>query len=152
MAQSGTIPPNKELTIIYLVRHAEKDMTQSTDDPELSPEGKRRAEQLQYLLKDVGISRVYSTDTKRTRATAAPLAAGIGKAVEIYGRDSQAFAQSLIGMAGERILVVGHSNTVPDMLNVFAGAGTYKQEEAYGNLFQVILHKGKAIEIQKLHF
>jgi broad specificity phosphatase PhoE len=146
------MPRDGESTIIYLVRHAEKDMSLSTDDPELSAEGKARAERLHYQLKDAGITRIFSTDTRRTRSTAAPLAGGIARTVEVYGKDSEAFARGLLDLKGERILVVGHSNTVPEILNAFAGAGLYKADEAYGNLFVVVVYKGRVQDIQKLHF
>ncbi len=105
-------------TVIYLVRHAEK---QTGDDPALTPAGEARALALRDKLKRAGITRIYSTDTKRTRATAAPLAAALGFTVELYdGKDLAAFADKLKAQRG-KILVVGHSNTTPELVTQLGG-------------------------------
>lgn len=64
------------VTTFILVRHAEKDMTQSTPDPDLSAEGHARARRLALLFEKTEIAAVYSTPFKRTRQTVEPLAAG----------------------------------------------------------------------------
>jgi len=58
---------------IFLVRHAEK--VNASEDPRLSRAGKRRARALADLLEDAGIERIYSSDYRRCRDTANPLAA-----------------------------------------------------------------------------
>ena len=63
------------VTTVYIVRHAEKDTLSKTDDPELSAEGRARAQALSQLLAKRHPAALFTTDTKRTRATLALLAA-----------------------------------------------------------------------------
>jgi 2,3-bisphosphoglycerate-dependent phosphoglycerate mutase len=105
-------------TVIYLVRHAEK---QTGDDPALTPAGETRALALRDELRRAGITRIYSTDTKRTRATAAPIAAALGITVELYdGKALGDFSSTLKNQRG-RMLVVGHSNTTPELVSLLGG-------------------------------
>ena len=66
---------------IFIVRHAEKAESGGTD-PDLSEPGKARAESLANILKDAGITAIYTTEFKRTQETAAPLAKILGIAVD----------------------------------------------------------------------
>lgn len=103
---------------VYLVRHAEKDPGR---DPNLTPAGKRRAQALAELLKAADLTAIYSTNTARTRQTAAPIALQTGLPVIYYEGDSlDEFADQLRALGG-RILVVGHSNTTPDLVAELGG-------------------------------
>lgn len=113
---------------IYLVRHAEK--TDAADDPELTPAGRDRAETLAGLLENEPIEAIWSTDTRRTQATAAPLARRLGLEVRSYdAADLAAFAATLQS-AGETALVVGHSNTTPQLSAELGGEAGTPIEEA----------------------
>lgn len=129
---------------IYLVRHAEK---LAGDDPSLTPEGAARAELLAETLGDAGIVRIYSTDYARTRGTAAPLAAAISVPVYLYdASDLPAFAAVLNSQNG-RILVVGHSNTTPALVEILEGDPSAEINEAaeYDRLY-VIRITGDTVE------
>lgn len=118
----GPAPPTTqdEATVVFLVRHAEK-AAEPTDDPPLTAEGRARADALASLLTDAGLESVWSTDFERTRATAAPVAERQGLAVELYDpRDLTAVASALEERGG-RILVVGHSNTTPALVQLLGG-------------------------------
>ena len=129
----------------YVVRHAEKASpspggTMSTpDDPDLSNEGYKRAEALRETLKDKNIAKIYSTNTKRTRLTADPLSKLTGISIETYGpRPDSAFISKLKGLK-TNTLIVGHSNTVDDVVNGLANAKTLSDlaDSEYDNLFVV---------------
>lgn len=124
-----------EATVYFLVRHAEKAGDES--DPPLSHAGQHRARQLADLLQDAAITAIYSSDYNRTRATASPLAAALGLEVKIYDPSGlQDFANELVKQKG-RILVVGHSNTTPELSQRLGGdPGTDIDEEAeYDRLY-----------------
>lgn len=108
--------------VIYLVRHAEK---QADSDPELTLYGHARAEKLSDLLKEAEITRIYSTDTRRTLQTATPTAQRTGVSVEIYDpRNFEAFVEKLkqqLDAGKGSILVVGHSNTTPYLAGLLTG-------------------------------
>ena len=110
-------------SLVVLVRHAEK-AEAPADDPPLSAEGVLRAEALARTLRDAGITRIHSSDTRRTLETAAPLAERLGIEVELYDpRDLPGAAARLRDLPG-RHLVVGHSNTT-DVLSGLLGGETY---------------------------
>ncbi len=107
-------------TVVYLVRHAEKSEI-NPSDPGLSEAGQTRAAVLTHLLKDAPLDAVWSTDTRRTRNTAAAVAEAADLAVELYDpRGIAAFAESLKARGG-RHLVVGHSNTTPGLVEALGG-------------------------------
>lgn len=110
-------------SLLVLVRHAEK-AEAPAQDPPLSAEGEARARALADLLADAGITRIHSTDTRRTLDTARPLARALGVEIEVYNaRELEAFASHLVTLSG-RHLVVGHSNTT-DRLSGHLGGGTF---------------------------
>jgi phosphohistidine phosphatase SixA len=127
----------KEETLIFLVRHAER-AEDGTDDPHLAEEGRVRAALLAALLRDAGITHIYSTDLHRTRETAAPLADRAGLAVEIHDAgDPATFAARLRDTPG-RHLVVGHSNTTPELVLALGGdPGSAMETMEYDRLYLV---------------
>lgn len=137
--------------VIFLVRHAERaddepsaDMV-STDDPMLSEAGEERARLVAELLRDAGITHIHTTDYNRTRATGAPAAEVLGLEMELYDpRDLMAFAQRLRQTPG-RHLVLGHSNTTPELVTALGGdpQGTISEME-YDRLYVVTLSEDGA--------
>ena len=103
---------------LYLVRHAEK---QDGDNPALTEDGVARADALADRLEDAGIEAVWSTDYRRTMQTAQPLADRLGLDVQVYDpSDLSGFADQLQA-DGETALVVGHSNTTPQLAGLLGG-------------------------------
>jgi broad specificity phosphatase PhoE len=115
---------DREEVLVFLVRHAERaddGGMAPEEDPHLSPAGEERAEALARMLEDAGITHIHSTDYLRTRETAAPLAAVTGLPVSLYDSGNlAAFAAELLATPG-RHLVVGHSNTTPDLVTALGG-------------------------------
>lgn len=139
-------PPAEPSRTVFLVRHAEK-ADDGTEDPPLTPEGKERANRLWRHLSAAGITAIYSTDYKRTRQTAAPLAENLGLDVEIYDPFEEGIMEKLLNQSGSgNLLVVGHSNTTPMLVNRLLEQEKYRQlsEKAYSDLFVVTIIEGKA--------
>lgn len=106
-------------TVVVLVRHGEK--VDESRDADLSTTGRTRAQALAAMLKDAGIGAVYSTDYIRTSETARPLAELISKPIQVYDGDGlEAFAKNLRSRGG-RALVVGHSDTTPELVQLLGG-------------------------------
>lgn len=123
---------------IFLVRHAEKD-SDGTKDPNLKEEGTDRAKRLANHLRAAGITKIYSTDYKRTRQTAEPLAKLLGIEIEIYETDLINITSLLNNHENGNVLVVGHSNTTPKLMNNLLGEQRFESldEKDYDNLFIV---------------
>ena len=128
-----------------LTRHAEKG---AGEDPPLTDEGRRRAERLATRLADGDVRAVYATNTTRTQSTAGPTAERHGLPVTTYDADDPAaFARSLVeGHRSGTVLIVGHSNTIPDLVNALGGKTSYGaiDESDFGNLYTVTVgRRGK---------
>ena len=113
------LTPARAETVVVLVRHGEK--VDESRDAELNDAGRARALALAAILKDAGIAAVYSTDYARTRETARPAAEAIGKPVEIYDGDGLAAFAKALRARGGRALVVGHSDTTPELVELLGG-------------------------------
>jgi probable phosphoglycerate mutase len=138
--------------VVFLVRHAEK--TDDGKDPELSEEGKKRTEVLAEMLRSANIRHVHSTDFIRTRETAAPIAKAAGLEIEKYDpKDLAGFAKKLRETGG-RHLVVGHSNTTPELTKLLGGdAGTAIDEKGeYDRLYIVTVGKDGTVNSVLLRF
>lgn len=137
-------------SVIFIVRHCEKAM-ESTDNPNLAEEGKKRAAHLAEILKNTGIEAVYSTNYKRTMQTAEPLANAMKLSPVVYEPRDANFGEQL-SKSGKKVLVVGHSNTVPDLLNQLSGTKNYQPNDGYGDLWVVTIQADQAPVIVKLSY
>lgn len=120
----------------FLVRHAEK---QKGDDPALTEAGTKRAEDLADLLIDANIEHILSSDFRRTRDTAAPLAVRLGLTVELYDPRDLPGLVGQLKEAGGRYLIVGHSNTTPYLAHLLGGdhGGPITEATEYDRLYYI---------------
>lgn len=120
---------------VYIIRHLEK---AAGKDPALTAAGAARAEQLADMLGDKGIKAVFATATRRAQQTAAPLAGRLRVPVTFYKPDDVQALVKAVAAAGGPVLIVGHSNTVPQLVAAFGGARPAPiGEESYGTIFLV---------------
>lgn len=108
-------------TTYYIVRHAEKEAAapNMTSDVELSVAGKQRAEALKGELGNKKIKQIFSTNTVRTKATAQPLSDLLGQPIQVYDAKDTNFVTKIKSGEKGNVLIVGHSNTVDDLVNQF---------------------------------
>lgn len=134
----------KAMATYYLVRHAEK-QSDGTKNPHLTEQGQQRADYLAQQLSLTNISKIYSTDYHRTQETAKPLSDLLDIKVESYNPSKlEEFAEALKAQTG-RMLIVGHSNTTPNLAAFLSGEDVEAIDESqYENLYQVVLIDGKA--------
>ena len=120
---------------IYLVRHAEK---LSGDDPGLSECGRQRAQWLASYFSSLPVTAVFTTPYQRTNETAAPVAQYHNLPVQEYNpRDLADFALSLAGREGD-VLVVGHSNTTPQLVRLLSSGKVEDLDESqFDRLYRV---------------
>ena len=121
------------------------------NDPELSEAGRARAQSLATTLKDAGITAIFTTQYKRTQQTAEPLAKAIGIQITVVNANDAAGLIEKVKAATGNVLVVGHSNTVSDVLGKIGVANPPKLADTdYDNLF-VVADKAKPTVLQ-LHY
>ena len=129
---------------IYLVRHAEK--MSNSKDPALTEQGQLRAQSLSKVLNSKDITGIYSTNYKRTKGTAEPLSQRLGLPINLYDpSDLKGFSTELMKEIKGNVLVVGHSNSTPTLVNHLLGTETYNKldESEYGDLFIVRISSEK---------
>ena len=135
--------------IIFVVRHAEK--ADATKDPDLSEPGRSRAEALAKVLSDANVAAIYVTEFKRTQQTAAPLAKALGISATVLPAQDSASLIAKLHASNGNALVVGHGNTIPDLIKALGISEPISiAENDYDNLFAVVLdEKPKLI---RLHY
>ncbi len=142
-------------TTIILVRHAEK-AADPAADPALTAAGAARAETLADFVKDAGVQAVISTQFVRTRTTAAPAAARLSLPVDILDArlTARATADSLLARhRGHTVLVVGHSNTVPAIVEALGAPKPADICDAgYDNVFIVTVPATGTVTAVRLHY
>lgn len=143
-------------THIFIVRHAEKVSGAGVgNDPGLLPEGRARAALLRQMLRDVPLAAVFTSQYQRTQLTAKPTADDHKLPLRVHpGADMKSLADTLrAGFKDQNVLVVGHSNTAPELLKLLGvDLELDLQDHEYDNLFLVTLdHEGKA-SVLRLHF
>ncbi|MDT9000102.1 phosphoglycerate mutase family protein [Paucibacter sp. APW11] len=138
---------------VFLVRHGEK-LDASSDSP-LSPAGLARAERLAEMLAGSGIRAIYCSEYQRTRQLAEPLARRLGLSVIVVSaREPQKLLQHLRSHGGdEAVLVVGHSNTVPALIQALGVAQPPAiAEDQFDQLFLLVPKAGEAPVLARLRY
>jgi broad specificity phosphatase PhoE len=134
---------------VVLVRHAEKAATPA-DDPPLTAIGEARAKDLWAAMRDAGVSVVITTQFARTRATGQPTASALGLTPTVVPATSPTHIQDVVSEIrkhpGKTVLVVGHSNTVPAIVEALgAKRPSAICDATYDDMFVVtIASDGKA--------
>lgn len=131
-------------TTVIFVRHAEKAAIPA-DDPGLSAAGKQRAAELARQLVDAdvvaGVDAIYATPYRRTEETAQPVATALGLPITSYeAANTESIMDEIVRThKGKIILVVGHSNTVPEMIGNMGASKKVPgiDENEYDNLYVV---------------
>ena len=157
---AGAVTPQDDFKpiTVFLVRHAEK-ADAPREDPPLLETGTARAQSLARILGKSGIKAIYTSQYLRTRATGEPLAKQLGIASvaislkmspsnprQVSSESIQEIVNKILQTPGENALVIGHSNSVPDVIRALGGdvVPTIDEKE-FDDLFVATVYaKGKA--------
>jgi phosphohistidine phosphatase SixA len=137
---------------VFVVRHAERADTSA--DSVLSAAGQARAMRLAVILKDAGITQIFTTNMRRTVQTAAPVAVALTLTpTELPSADLDALLTKLRSATQrDRVLVVGHSNTVPEIVRGLGISTPVTIGDEYDNLLIVIPREGSASSLIRLKY
>ena len=159
LALLGCLTPATALAqkLVYVVRHAERadggavpaGMT-TPADPDLSAEGEARARKIATMLADAGVKAIFTTEYKRTKNTAAPLATKLGVTSQVVvGKDVTGLIDRLKKEhANDIVLVVGHSNTMPAIIKALGGGDVAVADDDYTSMFVVVPNAGTTTRIR----
>jgi broad specificity phosphatase PhoE len=145
-------------TTIVVVRHAEKELN-AGDDPPLTPAGEARAALLARMFGGGGpgaIDAIYVSPTVRNRMTAAPLAARLRLTpVEAPASEAGALARRILHEhGGARILVIAHSDTVPEIVAALTGTKSLPPiaDNEYGTMYVVTVPRIGSADFLRLSY
>jgi 2,3-bisphosphoglycerate-dependent phosphoglycerate mutase len=138
---------------IVLVRHAEKAPAPPTEpDPELSPEGRERAQRfMKAVAKRYKPHEIFTTNYKRTRQTAEPVAQRRKKTIQTYDPAKQnELVEKIMASKTDHYLIVGHSNTIPVLANLLAKKEIFRNlpEPEYGVYWVIRMKNGALTRIE----
>lgn len=147
---------------VFLIRHAERE-DEPRDNPPLKPAGVARSQELVRLLGGTGIKSIFTSQFTRTKQTAEPLATKLSITPTVFNlktnpsnprqiaeESTAEVVNKILERAGESVLVVGHSNSIPDVIKMLGGDIVPTiDERKFDNLFVVTVYaKGKARVVQ----
>jgi broad specificity phosphatase PhoE len=145
----------RPITTVILVRHAEKIIDPNSSDPDLSPAGQKRAQELARMFGDAGINAIYATQYKRTQQTVKPLADKLGLPITQVNSKStpELLSQIRAQHRGETIFIAGHNNSVPEIIAALGGP-TYPTipETEYDNLYLVTVYRTGKAKVVKMKY
>ena len=126
--------PENDCSTFYLIRHAEKErVNKSERDPKLNEKGIIRALNWKDYFIDKDISKIYSTNYKRTLETVKPIEEAIGLTAILYSPSNIDYKNFILSNKGEKVLIVGHSNTIPGFVNELINDQVYSQIDDLNN-------------------
>lgn len=141
-------------TVILIVRHGERDDAAScmppTNNPPLSTAGQTRAEELAHVGEDTGLQAIYASDFCRTQQTVQPIANQLGLTVtpvNQHAADGSPDVDALVAQVksnneGQKILISGHSDTVPLIIEKLGGGAVNPIGGAeFDNLYVVTIFR-----------
>ena len=129
----NTLDKNK-CTSFYLIRHAEKVRTNKNEkDPLLNEQGVLRAQKWSEVFENIDIYKILSTNTKRTISTVIPTSEEKKIKIELYRPEEITYESFLEENKGKKVLIVGHSNTIPETTNILIKNKFYDQIEDNNN-------------------
>lgn len=145
----------RPLTTIILIRHAEKNVEPGNADPNLSPAGQVRAQELVRMFGDAGIGAIYASQYKRTQQTVKPLADKLGiPDTQVDAKNTaEVIKQIRARHNGEVIFVSGHNNTVPEIIAALGGPRLpIIPETEFDNLYIVTVYRVGGAKLLKLKY
>jgi broad specificity phosphatase PhoE len=147
-------------TTVIVIRHAEKDLAVSATEPPLDTAGEARAALLANMFGDAGhlghLDAIYVSPALRNRQTAAPLAARLGLTVTVApADDTEGLARRVLHEhAGGRVLIVGHSDTVPKIVAALSGIPNVPEigDREYGTMYIVSVPRIGRANLLRLNY
>ena len=143
------------LTLI-LVRHAEKKIVPPENkDPDISPAGVARAEELARMFGGSGVTAIYATQYKRTQQTVKPLADRLGLTVNQVeaAKTAELVKQLRARKSGEVIFIAGHNNSVPEIIAALGGPQMpIIPETEFDNLYILTVQSDGSAKLLKLKY
>ena len=141
------------MVTVVAVRHADIDLPPASQDPELNAAGLLRADALAHVVARSGITTIFTSQFARTKQTVEPSARQLGLVPRLAPPATTLARDALAGDFGDVILVAGHSNTIPTILEALGAASPpVIGEREFDNLFVLTAHSGDGGRVLHLQY
>lgn len=145
----------RPVTTVIVVRHAEKNIESNNPNPDLSPAGQARAQELGRVIGKAGVTAIYATQFRRTQQTVQPLATAFGLPItELNARNTAELGRQIsLNNRGGVVVVAGHSDTVPKIIAELGGENFPDiPDSEYDNMFVVTVYRYGQAKVVKLKY
>ena len=146
---------SRPITTVILVRHAEKKIEPNNPDPDLTPAGEARAQEIARMFANSSINAIYATQYKRTQQTVKPLSekSGVNVTVLDASQVEELTNRLLTNHRGQTVFIAGHNNTVPAIVKALSGENIpVIPESEYDNLFIVTVYRFGKAKVLKMKY
>ena len=145
---------SRPTTTIIVVRHAEKINDPSNPNPDLTPAGQARAQELARVLANSGITKIFASQYGRTQQTVQPLANTLQLQItQVEAQDTQELIRQIDKHRGETILVSGHSNSVPGIIEALGGGRVPDiPDSEHDNLYVLSIYRYGKAKVTRLRY
>src|SRR5918911_717058 len=146
--------PNRSATTVIIIRHGERDDSNPADpDPHLNKAGKARAQTLIHVLGKSGTMAIYTSHFIRTKETAQPLAMHLNLSPIQMDEASNIRDDILSKQVGKTVLVIGHTDSIPDLIEQLGGESHFKVEDKdFDALFVVTVFNSNRVNVTELRY
>jgi phosphohistidine phosphatase SixA len=146
---------SRPVTTVILVRHAEKILAPMNEDPDLTPDGFARAQEIARMFSNAGINTIFATQYKRTQQTVKPLSDSLHVPVTLLDskQTDELVKRIQTDLRGQTIFIAGHNNTVPAIASALSGE-TFSQipDNEYDDVFIVTVYRFGKAKVIRLKF
>jgi broad specificity phosphatase PhoE len=140
-------------TTIILIRHGERTALPGNSDPPLNQAGRARAKLLVRVLGQANIAAIYTSEFIRTNEMAQPLATELGLSAVKITPATDLKTDILSNQVSKTVLVVGHSDTVPELIDLLGGdAGSPIEDQEFDNLFLTTILGANKLSVTRLKY
>jgi 2,3-bisphosphoglycerate-dependent phosphoglycerate mutase len=141
------------ITTVILIRHGERQAVAGNNDPHLSPDGRVRAKLLLHVLGNANLSTIYTSEFVRTIETAQPLASELGL-TSIQAPDAQQIKEDILSNhSGETVLVVGHTSTIPELIQMLGDNNVHEiKDHEFDNMFLATIVADNSVRVTRLKY
>jgi 2,3-bisphosphoglycerate-dependent phosphoglycerate mutase len=146
---------SRPVTTVILVRHAEKKLEPNNPDPDLTPEGEQRAQEIARMFSGVGVNTIFATQYKRTQQTVKPLSDQTHVPVTLLDakQTDELVKRIQTNLRGQTIFIAGHNNTVPAIASALSGENfPVIPDNEYDNVYIVTIYRFGKARVLKLKF
>jgi broad specificity phosphatase PhoE len=142
----------KPIQYIYLVRHAEKDLSDTTNNPPLTPEGEARAEKLMKEMESLQLDQIFSTTYDRNWQTVEPTAEAHEISITPYSRYNwQGMVDSVLNQSKKNTLICGHGDNLYQLITAFGAPKPTEKlgKHEYDNLYEIRVYEDSVALVLK---